>query len=1226
MDNLMKHFSSQRRLFRWVMALALALGFVAAIAQVTGRSFDHFKTGFPLTGMHATARCESCHINGVFHGTTRNCADCHVDGNTLAVGNIVKPANHFPTPLLCSSCHSTTTFVGVKFDHLGIRVGGCLDCHNGRITTGKPFGPTARGFDHATTSASCDSCHSTRGWTPANSLDHTGFTVATNCVRCHDGTGALGKIATHMPTANNCISCHSPVIPGFRPTSWNHTQMPVANQCAVCHTGTYSKADGLSTNHVPYKSLSGVAITSCDTCHKGSFTAWNNGQFHSNVSISTQCATCHLTTVYGVTGKATTPIHSTPEATGTACESCHTSTASWQLAKPSHSSFTAATNCSTCHNGTIAPGKNSTHFPTALNCETCHSPTGAAWKPTKWNHTQMPVAAQCSTCHTGAYLPADGINATHIPYAGVAPGANCDTCHKGGYTAWYPGRLHANVAVTNSCETCHLTTAYGATGKPSTAVHTGVVNNCQTCHNTTSWLGAKPDHTTFNAATNCLSCHDGSNATGKTTTHIPTTANCVLCHSPTLTMWKPANWNHTQVPVVAQCDTCHTGTYPPAGGKIANHIPYASIPAAAAAKCDTCHTAGYVTWNPGYFHKYITVPIVPATGNVCATCHYNAGYSVTQKPANTTHATVTGNCEKCHSSTTIWSSSKPDHSAFLPSQNCLGCHGPGGSTVGQPSNHIATAANCSTCHIATQATWRPSFWKHDQGVAVTGVCANCHNGVIGTAPTATHISREGLGCDSCHRTSPVGVAIATLTWKIPVWDHTWVPTAPTRCSTCHTGVNPPALGKTANHIPYASIAASAAANCNACHKGGYASWNPGKFHINFTSVTTQCATCHLTSAYGVTSKPATAVHATVTGNCESCHTSTSTWLGARPNHTLYNAATNCVVCHDGVSATGKNTTHFPTTLNCVSCHSATGATWKPTTWNHTQMPVVNQCATCHSGAYPPADGKTANHIPYSGLTGVVITNCDTCHKGGYATWNPGKFHSNVSITTQCATCHLTTAYALTGKPATATHASVTGNCESCHISTASWLTYKYTHSPANAVGTGTCDTCHYTGGTGKGKTATHIPVPAVAKCDACHKSQVSFAAPTMNHTAVVTATCKSCHNGAYTSEGVSAAGAQGKPSNHIPEATKILNGAAMDCNACHIGTTVWTNEKMNHNGSLGNGSGWCIGCHVTGTAYLGNMQRKALAHNGGTSVKTDCSQSGCHKPLGKTGSTYAQWS
>jgi hypothetical protein len=125
----------------------------------------------------------------------------------------------------------------------------------------------------------------------------------------------------------------------------------------------------------------------------------------------------------------------------------------------------------------------------------------------------------------------------------------------------------------------------------------------------------------------------------------------------------------------------------------------------------------------------------------------------------------------------------------------------------------------------------------------------------------------------------------------------------------------------------------------------------------------------------------------------------------------------------------------------------------------------------------------------------------------------------------------------------------------------------------------------------------------------------------MNHTAVKTATCKSCHNGSYTSQGTT--GALGKPTNHIPE-VQLLNGAAMDCNACHTSTTSFATMKMNHNASQGNGAGWCKGCHLSGTAFLGNMQRKSLTHDKSTGV-TDCSQSGCHRPLGNKGTAYTKW-
>jgi hypothetical protein len=228
-------------------------------------------------------------------------------------------------------------------------------------------------------------------------------------------------------------------------------------------------------------------------------------------------------------------------------------------------------------------------------------------------------------------------------------------------------------------------------------------------------------------------------------------------------------------------------------------------------------------------------------------------------------------------------------------------------------------------------------------------------------------------------------------------------------------------------------------------------------------------------------------------------------------------------------------------------------------------------------------------------------------------------HANFSIATNCSSCHSGAYPGAVGKPANALHAGVTGGCESCHKSTSSWGVVNFAHSPANAVGTGTCDTCH-NGSTARGKPPNHIPVPAgAARCDSCHRSQSSWTASmAMNHAVVTTATCKSCHGGAYTGAGASA-----KPSNHIPE-VQLLAGATMDCNACHTATTSWGAMRMNHNNSQGNGAGWCKACHDRSTAWLGDMEKKSLTHERSTGV-TDCSQSGCHRPLGNKGSPYTRW-
>mgnify|MGYP001275822866 FL=1 len=990
----MKRLSRFRTAYRattaWIAALLLlflSVGASPSFAQVGGKDFDHLKTGFALTGMHVQTRCESCHLNGIFKGTPRDCASCHVSGMRFSRGNVVKPQNHVPIAarLGCESCHNTQTYVGARFNHVGVAPGSCQSCHNGSSADGK----TA---NHIQTTASCDTCHRTGAWSPAASFDHTGVVPGT-CTTCHGAGRATGKSTQHMPTN---------------------------------------------------------AGQSCDDCHK----------------------------------------------------------------------------------------------------------TFTGWRPTAWNHTQMAVTAQCATCHSGGHPPADGRPGNHVPYASIAAAAsaNCDACHKGSFATWANGRFHSNVAVTSACASCHTGGFMNAVGKPNTAVHNGVTN-CESCHSVTGWAGAKVTHTAFNAATNCASCHDGRTATGKPSAHMPTGSTaCFSCHNVSPAGWKPTKWTHTQMVVTAQCASCHSGSFPPADGRPPNHVPYQSVPVAAAANCDGCHKGSTTTWANGRFHSNYAV----STG--CATCHSGAFMSAVGKPNNATHATVTGNCESCHKSTSTWSGARTDHATFTAATNCASCHNGSGGAA-KPGNHIPTTANCFACHNVSPAGWTPTKWNHTQ-VVVTAACASCH-----------------------------------------------------------TGSFPPADGRPNNHVPYQTVPVAAAANCDACHKGSTTSWANGRFHANYT-VSTGCFSCHTGTYLNAVGKPNNTTHATVTGNCESCHKSTGTWGGARVDHSTFNAATNCATCHNGSGGTAKPGNHIPTTANCFACHNVSPSRWTPTKWNHTQVVVTAACASCHSGGYPPADGRPTNHVPYQTVAVTAAANCDGCHKGSFATWGNGRLHANYSISTNCSNCHTGAYLNAVGKPNNATHATITGNCESCHRSTTSWSAVTFAHSPANAVGTGTCDTCH-NGSSARGKPTSHIPVTTgVSKCDSCHRSQASFTtAVTMNHTVVATTQCKLCHNGSYVSQGTQ--GALAKPTNHIPE-VQLLNGAAMDCNACHTNTTSWGSMTMNHNNSQGNGAGWCKGCHTSGQSFLGGMEKKSLTHEKSTGV-TDCSQSGCHRPLGNKGTAYRNW-
>ena len=272
---------------------------------------------------------------------------------------------------------------------------------------------------------------------------------------------------------------------------------------------------------------------------------------------------------------------------------------------------------------------------------------------------------------------------------------------------------------------------------------------------------------------------------------------------------------------------------------------------------------------------------------------------------------------------------------------------------------------------------------------------------------------------------------------------------------------------------------------------------------------------------------------------------------------------------------------------CETCHVGGQMAGTPT-----------RCDYCHRpGSRTATTFKSPNHIQTNDA-------CDNCHRST-ATW-AGARYSHVSVTPgTCFTCH--NGSTATGKPAN--HIQTTSSCDSCHR-TLAWVPAGYNHV---GVVPGTCATCH--GVTATGKPPGHVPTSG--SCDQCHKTTAWLPA-FWNHTGVVPGSCANagCH----------APGGQGKgePANHVPYKTQLLGGASMSCDACHLNTTSFTAERMNHNGSQGNGSGWCKGCHLSGTSYLGTMQKKALTHVSATGV-TDCSQSGCHRPLGNRGTPYTSW-
>ncbi len=256
--------------------------------------FDHSKTSFQLTGLHTNVQCKSCHVNGVFKGTPKNCYACHAGKD--------KHNGQFGTD--CSSCHVTSGWKNVTFDHsktafplTGSHMkAACLSCHQNGVYKGTP----------------------------------------TNCYACH-----AGKDKHNGQFGTNCGSCH-------KPTKWqdvtfdhNNTAFPLSGKhtnvnCNSCHqNGVYK---GTPTNcyacHAGKDAHNGQFGTDCGSCHTPS--GWGNVTFdHNNTAFplvgkhtKLSCSKCHSNGVYKGTPTQCIACHTDKHngENGTDCGACHTPT------------------------------------------------------------------------------------------------------------------------------------------------------------------------------------------------------------------------------------------------------------------------------------------------------------------------------------------------------------------------------------------------------------------------------------------------------------------------------------------------------------------------------------------------------------------------------------------------------------------------------------------------------------------------------------------------------------------------------------------------------------------------------------------------------------------------------------------------------------------------------------------------------------------------------------
>ncbi len=1255
---------------------------VAATSPIT-LSFDHLTTGFELDGVHRDLPCEACHLNAVFKGTPRDCGTCHTTGSLFNA--TPKTTTHIPSTNNCAACHNTISFrPDVHFTHAEV-LGSCVSCHNGTIAQGE-------GPKHPKTSKVCEACHTVMSWNPAKIVDHTEIPLAVQgfCIVCHNGVDFSGKSKNHIVTALECGDCHLT-------TTWlgaNFSHVGILTGCSNCHNGV--KAVGKQGSHMPTTNL-------CESCHTTgvglAHPSWVPSKFdHTQMTVTT-CETCHSGSFKISTGFVSgLPVNHVPlPATHLDCGVCHgnkPSAETWDILAASiatlHSGLTV-NNCLMCHAGETYAGKPAPYIPMSINGV---SPTKSA--PLAPPHIPVNTGSDCSACHgaayqTGGFGPATAMSAAKHGFVSTT----CDTCHDIG-KSFYTGsgtplqlRPANHIAsgdprmVSGDCSECHETKDWLSTTLPAGHMPNPGNLTCVTCHTkapsdyTAATLAALPIlHTKI--TNNCELCHGdysvaltwANNFTPKdamlTPAHIPylSGTGCSSCHTTNYVTggFGPATAmsaaKHAFVPTA--CDTCH-GAATPTSFYTGTGTPLQIRPTDAThssglgltSDCSACHTT--TNWNS----TVLPAGHMPNPGSqACTVCHIGdlstqAGYA-TLATVTTLHTGIpTGSCAQCHgnySAALTWFNNftpkdamlTPAHIPYTLGTDCSACHastyatGGFGPTLMSAAKHAFVPTACDTCHGAATPTAfytgtstplqiRPTDSTHSSGSGLTSDCSACHNTTNwnSTVLPVGHMPNPGSqACTVCHigdLSTQAGYAtlasVATL--------HTGI--GPGTCAQCHgnysaaltwynNNYTPKSAILTPPHIPY-----TLGTDCSTCHASTFATGGFGPATMNAVKhgfVPTACDTCH-----GVSSPTA-------------FYTGTSAALQIRPTNAAHSS---------GLGLTG----------DCSNCHNTTN--WVTTVLppGHMPNPGNQTCTVCHVGNLSTQAGYVTLATVATLHTGIATGTCAQCH-GNYLaalTWYNNFTPKDAILTTtphipylngtDCSACHAST-YSTGGfGPATtmnpAKHAFVPTTCNTCHDTgknyyvgsgtalqtrPTSGLHNHLTSGDANQV-TGDCSLCHNTTAwTTIQLPVGHMPNPSNLACTVCHTAYPvtsTFASNPVLHTGIANG-CAQCHGGATALTFLNTPVAKDPLSASTLSPPHIPSFSNEDCSACHSSATYATGTfgPMNMTQATHSGVGaTCNSCHGVASAtqfYMGNaspkLQIRPASHTAGQMLTGDCSA--CH--------------
>lgn len=361
--------------------------------------FNHDKTRFKLTGLHATVTCDKCHQSITdnkykndnsflkFAGLPFNlCTDCHRDPHQ----------NRFGTN--CQNCHNTSgwkNYVHSNFNHDLTRYPlkgkhknvSCEECHNAGKSKKIIHFNECRNchndyhlgqFVHRKQKGACEECHTVQGFTPAN------FTITEH----NDTKFALKGAHLAIP----CIACHPVKLINNEKTYQFKFE---STTCISCHNDPHDGQVSQYLNNVS----SVIQKSGCEYCHRSD--SWQRVLFdHSQTNFLLEgkhkdinCSGCHRI-------KNSTYIKF--KLFSKECSSCHLDIHRGQFANPDQ--FTNCAKCHIPHDWYAEKFNHNVHSDFKLegahvkvSCQKCHKIENIGGEQTV---RYKPINSECAFCHS----------------------------------------------------------------------------------------------------------------------------------------------------------------------------------------------------------------------------------------------------------------------------------------------------------------------------------------------------------------------------------------------------------------------------------------------------------------------------------------------------------------------------------------------------------------------------------------------------------------------------------------------------------------------------------------------------------------------------------------------------------------------------------------------------------------------------------------------------------